>query len=289
MEVVRPATASAFLKLAGPLLERDEARNQLPLAVAGTVAEYPEAYDEARFWVALDGGEPVAAALHTMPYGGLLADPLSEAALSAVLAAVAEDDPDVAGLVGMVPHIETAARTLAAATGRRPERMLSQGVFALREVRTVPRAPGASRPADDGDRDLLRGWLADFATESLPDPGREIDRIERTLDVRLHSYDAGFWLWEVDGEPVSMSGFGGRTPSGIRIGPVYTPPERRRHGYATTLVADQSAWLLERGRRWCFLYTDLENPTSNRIYEVIGYERVGDSADYRFVEPQLHR
>ena len=82
-----------------------------------------------------------------------------------------------------------------------------------------------------------------------------------------------------------MSGFGGPTPSGIRIGPVYTPPRHRRRGYATTLVADQSAWLLERGYRVCFLYTDLANPTSNRIYEEIGYVSVGDSADYRFVPP----
>jgi predicted GNAT family acetyltransferase len=284
MEVLRPAGASEFLGLALPLLERDEARNQLPLAVAGTAVAHPEAYDEARFWVAIEDGEPVSAALHTMPYGALLADPVSDAGLTAVLAAVAADDPDVPGLVGMAPHIDAAARALAASTGRRAERMLSQGVYALREVRPVPRAPGVSRRAGDGDRELLRRWFTDFATESLPDPGREIDRIDRTLDVRLHSGDAGYWLWEEGGEPVSLSGFGGPTPNGIRIGPVYTPPEHRRRGYATTLVADQSAWLLERGYRFCFLYTDLENPTSNRIYEEIGYERVGDSADYRFVE-----
>jgi uncharacterized protein len=285
VEVLRPTTASDFLELALALLERDEARNQLPLAVAGTVAGHPEAYDEARFWVAVEDGTAVAAALHTPPYGALLADPLSDAGLTAVLGAVADDDPEVPGIVGMVPHIEAGAGTLAAATGRRPERLLSQGVYALREVRAVPRAPGSARPTGDDDRDLLRGWLTDFATESLPDPGREIERIERTLDVRLGSDDAGFWLWEDSGEPVSLSGFGGPTPSGIRIGPVYTPPEHRRRGYATTLVADQSAWLLEQGHRFCFLYTDLENPTSNRIYEEIGYERVGDSADYRFVPP----
>jgi predicted GNAT family acetyltransferase len=283
MNVVRPASASGFLELALPLLERDEARNQLPLAVAGTVAEHPAAYDEARFWVAVEDGEALAAALHTPPYGALLADPVSDAGLAAVLAAVAGDDPDVPGMVGMVPHIEAAATTLAAATGRRADRVLSQGVYALRAVREVPRAPGAARPAGDGDRDLLRAWIADFANESLPDPSREIDRIERTLDVRLGSRDAGYWFWEEGGEPVSLSGFGGPTPSGIRIGPVYTPPDRRRRGFATTLVADQSTWLLGRGYRFCFLYTDLENPTSNRIYEEIGYERVGDSADYLFV------
>ena len=81
---------------------------------------------------------------------------------------------------------------------------------------------------------------------------------------------------------MSLSGFSGPTPTGIRIGPVYTPPEHRRHGYATTLVADLSAWLLEQGHRACFLYTDLANPTSNRIYVEIGYERVCDAMEFSF-------
>jgi predicted GNAT family acetyltransferase len=200
---------------------------------------------------------------------------------------VADDDPEVPGIVGMVPHIETAARGLASATGRRPERMLAQGVYALREVREVPRASGSARIADERHRKLLRGWLTDFTTEALPEHARdrELGRIERTIDLRLQAGEAGFWIWEDEGTPVSLSGFGGPTPSGIRIGPVYTPTERRRRGYATTLVADQSRWALDHGHRACFLYTDLANPTSNRIYEEIGYERVGDSADYRFVEP----
>jgi uncharacterized protein len=285
VNVVRPADASEFLRLALPLLERDEARNQLALAVAGTVAEHPDAYDEARFWVANDDDTTLAAALRTPPYGAILPDPGSDAALSAVLAAIAKDDPEIPGLVGNLPHVEEAARVLADATGRRHEPVLAQGVYALRQVRPVRRAPGAARTATQGDRDLLRRWLTDFSTESLPDPGREIGRIERNLDVRLGADDAGYWLWEDDGAPVSLSGFGGPTPNGIRIGPVYTPPEHRRRGYATSLVAEQSASLLERGYRLCCLYTDLANPTSNRIYEEIGYERVGDSADYRFVAP----
>ena len=82
-------------------------------------------------------------------------------------------------------------------------------------------------------------------------------------------------------EPVSMASYGGRTPTGIRIGLVYTPPRHRRRGYATSLVAEQSRWLLEQGYRSCFLYTDLSNPTSNAIYERIGYRRVADSTEYR--------
>ena len=95
--------------------------------------------------------------------------------------------------------------------------------------------------------------------------------------------DSGFVLWEDEGEPVSATGFGSPTPNGSRIGPVYTPPERRGHGYASVLVAEVSQAQLDAGKRFCFLYTDLANPTSNKIYVDLGYERVCDSVELDFV------
>ena len=83
--------------------------------------------------------------------------------------------------------------------------------------------------------------------------------------------------------PVSLAGFGSRTPNGIRVGPVYTPPERRGNGYASALVGRMTAALLEAGHRFCFLFTDLANPTSNGIYQRIGYEAVTDVDQYAFV------
>jgi predicted GNAT family acetyltransferase len=66
------------------------------------------------------------------------------------------------------------------------------------------------------------------------------------------------------------------------VGPVYTPPEARRHGYASALVAHVSQDLLDGGRRFVFLYTDLANPTSNHIYQEIGYRPVADAYQYTF-------
>ena len=63
---------------------------------------------------------------------------------------------------------------------------------------------------------------------------------------------------------------------------MYTPPELRGRGYASAVTAELSAELLAEGRSYCFLYTDLANPTSNRIYQTIGYEFVCDSAEYAF-------
>jgi uncharacterized protein len=283
MDVVRPDGAAAFLRLAGPLLDVDEARNQLPLAIAATLTEHPDAYDVARFWVQVDADRPVAAALRTEPHNLVLADPELGMDLEPLLSAVLEDDPAVPGVVGNAPHVEAAGAFLAGESGRTSERTLEQGVYALTWVEDVPRAPGAHRRADETDRALLLAWFVAFESEALPHHEVDLSREERTLDTRFTSGSSGLWLWEDGGVPVALAGYSGPTPTGIRVGPVYTPPEHRRHGYATTLVADLSQWLLGQGYRSCFLYTDLSNPTSNGIYAAIGYRKVGVAIEIRFV------
>ena len=80
----------------------------------------------------------------------------------------------------------------------------------------------------------------------------------------------------------SPSPAGEATPNGVRIAPVYTPLEHRRLGYGSAVTAAVSAERLASGRTFCFLYTDVANPTSNKIYTDIGYEPVCDSIDYAF-------
>lgn len=111
-------------------------------------------------------------------------------------------------------------------------------------------------------------------------PGAAEHLVDHRLQGPAHEY--GFWVHEVDDVVVAMSGHTGPTPNGIRIGPVYTSPEARGNGYASRLVAAESQWLLDNGRRFCFLYTDLENPTSNSIYERIGFRKTAESAEYSF-------
>jgi predicted GNAT family acetyltransferase len=87
------------------------------------------------------------------------------------------------------------------------------------------------------------------------------------------------FLW-VDGEPRSMAGRARPTAHGIAVNGVYTPPEWRGRGYATSCVAQVSARLLDEGRSFCVLFTDLANPTSNAIYARIGYRGIRDYAVY---------
>jgi predicted GNAT family acetyltransferase len=184
--------------------------------------------------------------------------------------------------VAALPELDAFVAAWTSARGLDAELAVRQGIYEAREVLRAPASPGAARPATPDDRDLVVGWMRSFAREALPHE-QETDRQIRLIEARLEARDAaGLWLWEDGGAPVSMSGYGGETPSGIRVGPVYTPPEHRGRGYATSLVAEQSRWLLSTGRRFCFLYTDLDNATSNALYRRIGYRMIAESGEVRF-------
>jgi predicted GNAT family acetyltransferase len=282
-EVVTLDDAATFLAEAGPFLLADEARHNLILGIAGNIRD--GFYDERRLWLVRDGGEVTAAALRTPPFNLILAQPRSSEALAALVEAVTREE--LPGVVGGEPEVNEFAGLWSKRTSRVARTNMRQGVYALEQVELLQEVPGSARVATADDRELaLRWWIA-FADEVLHEGGPGRDRAEETLDHRLSSSQAGILLWEDGGAPVSLAGWGGRTPNGIRIGPVYTPPELRGHGYATALTADLSQRLLdgrlfEGGRRFCFLYTDLANPTSNAIYERIGYRRVAESAEIVF-------
>ncbi len=280
------ADPGEFLREAGPLLLADEARHNLILGIAGNIRD--GLYEEHRLWLVRESGRPAAVALRTPPFNLILARPASAAALAALADGLGSES--LPGVTGAVPEVEQFAELYAARAGRRPRRprrTMGQGIYALDDVVPPPVPPGGLRVAGEDDRELVLRWFRAFADEAVHkgSPGR--DRAEQAADQRLSSASAGILLWEEGGEAVSLAGWGGPTPNGIRIGPVYTPPELRGRGYATALTAELSQRLLdgrlfEGGRRFCFLYADLANPTSTAIYERIGYHRIAESAEISF-------
>jgi uncharacterized protein len=154
-----------------------------------------------------------------------------------------------------------------------------QRIYQLDAVVPVQGVAGTLRPASATERELLIAWSEGFMRDTVA--GADRDDATRTVDGFLSADDRQLYLWE-DGAPVSMAAALGRTPHGIRVSYVYTLPELRGRGYASACVAALSQLMLERGRRFCFLFTDLDNPTSNHIYQNIGYRPVVDVDEYLF-------
>jgi GNAT superfamily N-acetyltransferase len=138
---------------------------------------------------------------------------------------------------------------------------------------------GKRRAATLADEHLVVQWLTEFTAEAVPDslpPGA--DSVRRRLGHTI----PGIWLWCVDDQPSSLCWQSILAGGIVRISVVYTPQDHRRHGYASANVAAVTRQAFDEGATACMLYTDKANPTSNSVYESIGYRYVGDAAEIRF-------
>jgi len=133
---------------------------------------------------------------------------------------------------------------------------------------------GSFRVATDADAPLLDRWHKQFV-DAIEGGGRAASPLTQ------HLAGGRVGLWEDDGRPVSMAYASPANGGVTRISGVWTPPDLRGHGYASGVVAALSTARLEAGEA-CMLYTDLANPTSNAIYQAMGYRRIGDSISIRF-------
>lgn len=156
----------------------------------------------------------------------------------------------------------------------------NQRIYQLREVIWPAAVRGGLRRARPGDEEVLFHWLRQFHHDAIPFESFDEEATRHDAAARVRA-DSTF-LWEVEGEPVCMAALARPTERGICINAVYTPPDQRGRGYAASLVAAVSAEGLRRGKDFCMLYADLANPTSNRLYQRLGYQPVIDCRCYRF-------
>jgi hypothetical protein len=270
----------SFLTAAAPLLLRDEARHNLILGICSTLANAPSTYARFHLWTVDHQGRSIGAALMTPPFNLALARPEREDTLEFLADALHRSSIALPGVTGSLPEVDKFASAWQTIAGEQAHVRRRQGIYWVNRPLLPAGIAGHLRAAAEPDRDLLHDWMEAFVEDS---GAVHVDARE-FIDRRLGG-EGGLVIWD-NYEPVSFAGFGGQTPNGIRIGPVYTPPPHRRNGYASALVAELSTQLLAHGRRdYCFLYTDLANPTANHIYLNIGYRPVSESAEYAFQAP----
>ena len=278
MRLQRFTEVDEFLDVVGAFLGAREAEHNLIFGVCSSVRETPEAYTGPPYFaVVTDGDIVVAAAIQTPPFRLVLSEVDDPEAIEVLVGDVA--DRDLPGVLGPVEVVRAFVEERAAQGGPTARISESERIFRLTAV--IPPRPvaGQCRPANLGDRAVVRDWIAAFMLEAFGEV--DLADVTASTDRWLAGRGRTLYLWE-DSDVVSLCGVGGETPNGIRIGPVYTPPEVRGRGYASALVAGVSQAELDAGRRFCFLFTDLANPTSNHIYQTIGYEPVRDVDVYRF-------
>jgi GNAT superfamily N-acetyltransferase len=271
MEWVLETDLAAYGKRVLPWLQREPVDNTVLATVLLSRIDGTIAFRDLWLaWLADGSGEVAGVALRTPPRGLLIS--ALPAGAAEPLAAPAP--PDLPGASGPPDVVGAFAAAYAARTGAAAELDKSLRLYRLAEpVRPGP-VPGRLRAAGADDVDLCARWFVDFTAEAgVPRaPGSPDDTARIVAQGRL-------LLWEVDGRPVAMVGHNATVAGVTRIGPVWTPPERRRHGYATAATAELAGLLRERGA--VVLYADNANPTSTGIYLRIGFRPVGEWQEWR--------
>jgi predicted GNAT family acetyltransferase len=284
LTLVRHADVDGFVERVGDWLTEREAEHNLILGIVGSLLEEPGyAGGEPAYLASIeDAGATVAAAIRTPPWRAVLSEVDDRAAIELLADDIGASQPDLPGVVGPSEHVGILTEKLARRLGLEARPTMSDRAFRLTAVRLPAPVPGFARLAGPDDRAIVTAWSIAFEREAfgeLRSPGAMEARVDHAL---AGGGSRRMWLW-VDGEPVSMTGVGGPTPHGLRIGPVYTPPPQRRRGYASACVAAASQAALDSGRTFCFLFTDLANPTSNHIYQELGYEPVRDIDEWSLI------
>ena len=277
MDVLRLQTAEDTLALTGDALRDAGAEGELTLGILGRLTHEPAAWGaDVIFLAGMDGGRPAALVTMTGTHPALIVGFGDESAVdhgAFVTAMSRERRP--ASINGAVRWVEPFAQAWSNA-GATPTLHREMRAFELYAVKPPCVPEGVCRPGGAADEELMVRWVVAFGD----DIGERIGTDEARGNVSRLTAGSDLWLWERDGEVVSMAGITRRTAWSSCVALVYTPPHERGKGYASAVVAQISQRELDAGQKWCSLFTDAANPTSNHIYAEIGYEPKCDFRHY---------
>lgn len=259
-----PATQlSEFIDLHEPALERDEVRHNLMLGILSGARDRPE--HQLLLWTL---GGPGQCAIKA-PERAMVLGELEQAQCHRLA-----EETAALNYPGVLGPDQTARWFVQRAmdVGLSFMKPIAQQIHALSEIPTYPGAQGYARQVRPADAVLLADWITDFSAEAAPH-----DPLPRRPELEARAGGGQYWFWIVDDEPVSMAGIARRTRHCAAIAPVYTPPQRRGRGYAGSVTAAVVERIFAEGRKTACLYTDLNNPPSNRCCAKIGFKPVCNS------------
>jgi len=272
MDVRVTSDAAAFERTVFPFLQDDPVLHTIIMGNVHQRAHDPRAEAGESYFVSVHDGDVIGVAMRTpgrAVYLGALRADLAES----VADAYADVLPELSGVAGDQPAARRFADRWCERRGGQATETKGTRLHKLVEHKPLSADAGRPRLMKDDEVDLVGHWAMDGFAEELGGNYRE------WAEKRLR--EGTMWIWEADGEPVSMAGYHLPVYGACRVGPVYTPPEQRRHGYAGALTSHVTAEILAQGNQAC-LYTDLANPTSNKIYHQAGYRPVADFVDVEF-------
>ena len=288
MQLVRYDNALDFELAAISALMTREAEHNLMLGLVSILKADSRFYGDAPYFATVvDGGRVVVAGLMTPPHPVVVSLCTDIEALRLLADDVRAFLPSTPGVNAPSPTAGLFAEGWRGLTGADVELELAERIYELTKLAPPVGVAGRGRQIVRADAELLVQWRMEFGAEAVSFTPTSRDAAARDIEVRLAAdpRERGVFVWEDDGELVCMAGCGAPTPNSLRIAPVYTPPEHRRRGYAAACTAAACEWILgPAGKSFVTLFADIANPTSNGVYQRIGFEPVCEAEEWRFTQ-----
>lgn len=264
--IVSEAGRHAFLVKHMPALVADEVRYSV------LAAQFRRAMSDPTFTVDLfDFGEPGHCAGHEAGWPLLLGDLTHE---DCVRLAEVTRPLAYSGVMGEAIRASWFAEA-AGNLGIAFDEVVPMRILAIQASPSVAPIPGSARPLRLDDRELFLNWIEAFRREVSPHEGEK-----PPPNIAEQVAADRYMLWELEGVPVALAGIARRFERSGSIAPVYTPPEHRRHGFASAVVAVQVNRLFAEGKHIVSLFADTDNPASNGCYEKLGFSPYCDMAHH---------
>jgi predicted GNAT family acetyltransferase len=284
MEIKAPDNVENFLDRVQNILEEDEINGNLILGICGNLKKntYHYGNEEPFYSVLYDDHNMVQLiCLMTPPYKLNIYEhrKLNDNAIDMLVNDIHSRKIEINGVSGEINLTKSFIKKWVEIKKCKYELDKELRLFKLMHVNPYNRPDGIFRKARYKDIEILTEYMRQF-TIAINEPEDDLEKIRETCENTIG--DENFYLWEKDNKIVSMARKARPTKNGMAINYVYTPMEFRKKGYATACVSELSQNILNAGKKFCVLFTDLANPISNSIYQKIGYKPVNDYASYKF-------
>lgn len=285
MQLTRYQSPQVCYDRAEAFLCANEAANNLIIGLMSQLRSTDNPYSEPPYLAIVEHeGKIISVGLRTPPHNFIISHmdaQYGDDVLDLFVADLSTTYDSIPGVIGATHLSKQFGERWTSQHDLRLNLKMKERAYQLETVTPVRGVSGYMRKAEARDRDLLIRWYDAFAVEALDE---SLDDIPERVDGFLNASadQRRFYLWEDAGQAVSMAGYTRPTPNGYSVSYVYTPPDQRKRGYASAIVAGVSQHVLDMGRKYTFLFTDLANPTSNHIYQEIGYRPVVDVDVYSF-------
>jgi predicted GNAT family acetyltransferase len=280
-QIIFDDSVQSFLGKAGDMLYLHEPTNSLMLGLCEGMQKQTPKTAPLLIRV-VENNKTVSAAIQTPPMNLILTYGHREH-LELLAKELKERDVQFTGVVGPAIESESFANIWTGLSGKTKHLGMGQKIYKIEKVDFPTNIAGEFKVATELDLPVVLEWIQAFAKECLPPTDQRSEMHWREFaESGIQRQSVYFWM--VEGKPCAMARAMRPTQDGVSVAGVYTPPASRKNGYASAVVAHLSQKMLDSGKKFCVLYTDLSNPTSNKIYQNVGYREVCDSKHFYFVE-----